>query len=502
MSARKKAWVIDAQPRETAVCPRCATAIEASALFCPRCGADLRRGAQAIAGALPVGFELSGRYQIESKIAQGAASAVYVAHDLADAGALRAIKEVVPVPLPPAERAWLTAGFEAEAALLAQLRHPTLATIYDAFTDELGRHYLILEYVGGVSLEEALLHAGAPLPWRQVASWGVTLCAALSYLHTQDPPIVHRDLKPANVLVTPDGDLKLIDFGVARRLTPARRRDTALLGTDGYAALEQYAGQSQPRSDLYALGATLYHLVTGAPPASAPSRALGDDLRRPSEVNPGLPAALDDTLLRALALDAHDRFATANAFKAGLSACLEPSLESSAAVDGAAVALGAAAPPSPTVPARTIPARGRRTSATPGQRAPKHGAGRGRQGDRSTAALKARLAVTPLRVDLGEACVGREITCTLTISNAGPPGAPALEGVVEPVAPRLEGVDVSARETRFAIAPSTFGPLAPGDSVAVQVTLRPGGGARSASVAVRAHGGEQQIVPLRFLLVA
>jgi serine/threonine protein kinase len=261
------------QAREAARCPRCAAAVEPETLFCPQCGADLRAGARAIAGALPQGFEVSGRYQLESKIAQGAASAVYVARDLADGGALRAIKEIVPGPLPPAERAWLTAGFEAEAALLSQLRSPTLAAIYDAFTDGAARHYLVLEYVPGVSLEEALLRAGAPLPWRQVAKWGVTLCEALAYLHTQDPPVVHRDLKPANVLVTPDGAVKLIDFGVARRLAPSRRRDTTLLGTDGYAALEQYAGQSRPRSDLYALGATLYHLVTGAAGERARPRA-------------------------------------------------------------------------------------------------------------------------------------------------------------------------------------------------------------------------------------
>jgi hypothetical protein len=104
-----------------------------------------------------------------------------------------------------------------------------------------------------------------------------------------------------------------------------------------------------------------------------------------------------------------------------------------------------------------------------------------------------------MRVDLGEARVGQEFTLTLTISNAGPPGAPAFEGVVEPVAPRSE---VSATQTRFAIATPTFGPLAPGESVGIQVTLHLGAGARSASIAVRAHGGEQQIVPLRFLLVA
>jgi hypothetical protein len=108
-----------------------------------------------------------------------------------------------------------------------------------------------------------------------------------------------------------------------------------------------------------------------------------------------------------------------------------------------------------------------------------------------------------MRVDLGEAHVGQELTLTLTISNAGPPGAPAFEGVVEPVTPRSEvSTGASVMETRFTIPPPTFGPLAPGESVGIQVTLHPGAGARSASVAVRAHGGEQQIVPLRFLLVA
>jgi serine/threonine protein kinase len=420
-----------------------------------------------------------------------------VARDLADGGALRAIKEIVPGPLPPAERAWLTAGFEAEAALLSQLRHPTLAAIYDAFTDEADRHYLVLEFVPGVSLEEALLNAGAPLPWRQVAQWGVTLCEALRFLHTQDPPVVHRDLKPANVLLTPEGALKLIDFGVARRLAPSRRRDTALLGTDGYAALEQYAGQSQPRSDLYALGATLYHLVTGAPPESAPSRALGDELRPPSVINPTLPKSLDATLLRALALEAQERFATADAFKAALNACLEGR---ETVVDAASARVEQDGQDEAEPAPRATTDRDRSDRRRPRtRRAPQRGAGRSRLGERSATALRARLAVTPLRVDLGEAHVGREMTFTLTISNAGPAGAPALEGVVEPVAPHA---DVHLPKTQFAISSPAFGPLAPGDSVSVQITLQPGAGSRSASVAVRARGGEQQIVPLRFLLVA
>src|SRR5262249_34178079 len=146
------------------------------------------------------------------------------------------------------------------------------------------------------------------------------------------------------------------------------------------------------------------------------------------------------------------------------------------------------------------PARARRAAA-PMWRSPQRGAGRSRLGDRSAATLRARLAVTPLRVDLGEARVGQEITLTLTVSNAGPPGAPPRDGGVEPVAPRSE-TSAGAPETQFGIPSPTFGPLAPGDSIGVQVTLRPGAGARSVSVAVRAHGGEQQIVPLRFLLVA
>jgi hypothetical protein len=109
--------------------------------------------------------------------------------------------------------------------------------------------------------------------------------------------------------------------------------------------------------------------------------------------------------------------------------------------------------------------------------------------------------VTPLRVDLGEARMGQEITLSLTVSNAGPPGAPPLAGVIEPVAHRAEA-SMGATRTRCSIAPATFGPLAPGTSLEVQVTVYPGAGARSAAVAVRATGGEQQIVPLRFLLVA
>jgi hypothetical protein len=204
-------------------------------------------------------------------------------------------------------------------------------------------------------------------------------------------------------------------------------------------------------------------------------------------------------LLRALALETQERFATADAFRAGLNACLEGR---EIATDSAPRTL--AARDEIAIVAQTAPARAtsdRETGRPRMRRSPQRGASRGRLGERNSGSQRARLAVTPLRVDLGEASAGEELACALTISNAGPPGATSLQGEIEPVAPRAQGAGAeiaTAMVMRLEIAPTVFGPLAPGESLCVHISLWPIAGERTALVAVRAHGGEQQIVPVRF----
>ena len=122
-----------------------------------------------------------------------------------------------------------------EADILYRLHHPALTRLFEIFVED-GKHYLVMEYVPGHTLEEELLAAGKPLEWQRVARWGVELCDVLGYLHSQSPAVIYRDLKPPNVMLTPDGPIKLIDFGIARWFHPARTHDTTQLGTDGYAA--------------------------------------------------------------------------------------------------------------------------------------------------------------------------------------------------------------------------------------------------------------------------
>ena len=137
----------------------------------------------------------------------------------------------------------------------------------------------------------------------------------LGYLHAQVPPIVYRDLKPSNVMLLPNETIKLIDFGIARQILPQRSRDTARLGTDGYAPLEQYSGRSEPRSDVYALGASLYHLLTGRIPEAAPLRSGGQALTARERSMARYPRGLDRVIQQALVPEADRRFPNAVAMR-------------------------------------------------------------------------------------------------------------------------------------------------------------------------------------------
>src|SRR5437879_1163322 len=286
-------------------CENCGAANPPEARFCQHCATPLP--VTHTTGTLPEQTLVGDRYQLLSRIGQGGMGAVYKATDTRLADRIVAIKEMSKAGLPAARLAEAEASFEREATLLAKLSHPNLPGIFDHFTEN-DRTYLVMQFIAGETLEEYLDDkGGGPLPVSQVLDWAEQLCDVLNYLHNQQPPIVFRDLKPANVMLTKDGHLYLIDFGIARIFKPGQSHDTVALGSPGYAAPEQYGkAQSTPRSDLYSLGALLHCLLTGLDPSERPFF-----FRPASQVNPAVPPRIEAILQQMLEMDAEKRPASA-----------------------------------------------------------------------------------------------------------------------------------------------------------------------------------------------
>jgi serine/threonine-protein kinase len=206
--------------------------------------------------------------------------------------------------------------FHREASILARLDHPNLPKVSDYFTEN-DREYLVMDFVAGRDLREILADALAEnrlLDERQVLKWAAQLCDALQYLHSQEPPVLHRDIKPSNIKLTPGGLIKLVDFGLVKLMAPDDSRTVTVLqgrGTVAYTPLEQYGGDTghtDARSDLYALGATLFHLLTGQPPLDAKRRFLRPaDFRKPRDLNPKVSPRVERALLDAIAMHPDDR---------------------------------------------------------------------------------------------------------------------------------------------------------------------------------------------------
>lgn len=242
---------------------------------------------------------------------------VYRAEDLRLPGRICAIKEVQPDPnASDVLIDQLQHQFLQEASILAQLDHPNLPKVSDFFAEE-EREYLVMDYVPGQDLKQILDEArrnGRFLPEKQVLQWAQQIMDALAYLHRQDPPILHRDIKPANIKLTPDNRIKLVDFGLVKLMAPDDNRTITVLqgrGTALYTPLEQYGGDSahtDVRTDIYALGATLYHLLTGRPPLEARARFLNPGLlRRPQEVNDGISRHVSEAILWAMEMHPSQR---------------------------------------------------------------------------------------------------------------------------------------------------------------------------------------------------
>jgi tRNA A-37 threonylcarbamoyl transferase component Bud32 len=246
----------------------------------------------AATGNLPPQSRLNGRYLVLATVGQGGMAAVYRALDSRTHKQV-AIKEMSQDGLSPTEQTEALESFRAEADILQRLKHPNLPRVYERFSDG-ARHYLVMEFVEGQTLEQRQQAAGGgALPEPEVMAWAGQLCSVLAYLHSQRPPIIFRDLKPANVMLTPQGQVKLIDFGIARVFHPGRTKDTQVLGTPGFAPPEQYGkAQTDSRADIYALGVTLYQLLTGYDPASTPFTLPPAHTRNP-RLSPHVQAALE-----------------------------------------------------------------------------------------------------------------------------------------------------------------------------------------------------------------
>lgn len=212
---------------------------------------------------------LEGRYVIIQTVGQGGMGAVYKALDMRLDNMPVAIKEMS-TGATGGDLESAVAAFKKEASMLSNLKHPALPIIRDFFSQGEERWYLVMEYIEGSTLADIARIRGK-LPQEEVLDWGSKLCEILDYLHRQDPPVIFRDLKPANIMLTPDGLIKLIDFGIARHFKMESSQDTVSFGSAGYAPPEQYGhNQTDPASDIYSLGATLHYLLTGVNPSQNP----------------------------------------------------------------------------------------------------------------------------------------------------------------------------------------------------------------------------------------
>ena len=249
---------------------------------------------------LEIGSIIDGKYKILNKIGQGGMSVVYLAMN-ERANKQWAIKEVRKDGVKDYDV--VRQGLIAETDILKRLNHPHLPSIIDVI-DRDDTFLIVMDYIEGKSLDHWLKKDGAQ-PQEKVVEWAKQICDVLGYLHSRKPPIIYRDLKPANVMLKPDGQIMIIDFGTAREFKETSLEDTSCLGTQGYAAPEQYGGhgQTDARTDIYTLGATMYHLLTGHNPSLPPYEMY--PIRR---WNPALSSGLEKIVLKCTQRNPNDRY--------------------------------------------------------------------------------------------------------------------------------------------------------------------------------------------------
>lgn len=277
-------------------CPSCSFINSTDNRFCARCGASLT-GAT---GRLNPDTILENRYVILKTVGRGGMGAVYLALDTRLNNIPVAIKEMSTQAV-GGDLQGAIGAFKKEAAMLIGLRHNALPVVRDFFPRGEDRWYLVMDYIEGQTLKQIGDKRG-PIPEVEVLEWVWQLCNILEYLHSQNPPVIFRDLKPSNIMLTPEGQIKLIDFGIARHFRQGSNADTSAYGSSGFAAPEQYGqNQTDARSDIYALGATLHYLLTGIDPSGSPF-----NFEPPSKYVKVSPR-LDRAIMKALDLRAENR---------------------------------------------------------------------------------------------------------------------------------------------------------------------------------------------------
>lgn len=289
-------------------------------------GSDTDGRSKAKLKPLDEGTILNSRYEIVRKIGGGGMGAVYLASDRNLGGVLRAVKEMVQSYIEDAQQEKAVNDFKRESLLLTSLEHPAIPTIYDYFYDEKeARFYLVMKYISGGDLAGRLRSIPeGKIDEATVTEWGIQIADVLNYLHNRQPPIVYRDLKPSNIMIDGNtGRVMLIDFGIARWVNKEEKGVTAV-GTMGYAPPELFSGNVEPRSDIYSLGSTMFHLLTGADPQSNPLLIFDFHKNpRPRQINSALSDQVEQILMRMVEYSADKRYSNAGELRDALAKHLE-----------------------------------------------------------------------------------------------------------------------------------------------------------------------------------
>jgi outer membrane protein assembly factor BamB/tRNA A-37 threonylcarbamoyl transferase component Bud32 len=269
-----------------------------------------------IEGQLPDGHLLQDRYRVLGLLAVGGMSTVYKAQDLRFSQVTRlcVVKEMLHTTIDPQVRTMMESRFEREANILASLNHPGIVQVYDFFSES-DRSYLILEYVDGKNLDAILGDTEGFLSEAQVVNWAIQVCEVLSYLHSHEPqPIIFRDIKPANIMLDSHRRIRLVDFGIARIFQSGHKG--TMIGTEGYNPPEQYRGFAEPRVDVYALGATMHHLLSKQDPRTEVPFSFHE--RPIHNTNPTVSRELTEIVNRALQYDNNKRYGSAEEMQRAL----------------------------------------------------------------------------------------------------------------------------------------------------------------------------------------
>jgi serine/threonine protein kinase len=303
-------------------CPQCGAPAKPEARFCTKCGVRLAAAGlpdEILTESLPVGTPLQGgRYQVIGQLGHGGMGAVYLARDMELFGRLCVVKQMRPFFATQSERRKAEEDFKREAEVLVRLNHPghpRIPEVYGYFVEGLDQ-FLVMKYIEGESLERRLERLGRPLSETDLIRCAQEVANALVYLHSRQPqPVVHRDIKPANIIVDPEERIWLVDFGLAKAAVSSGARvmmaggRTVAAGTPGYTPLEQWQMRPTPRSDIFALGATMHHLLSGRDPrdrfASFPELDMGllrsfSTFAPLAELRPGISPALASLVDRCL----------------------------------------------------------------------------------------------------------------------------------------------------------------------------------------------------------